>query len=45
MKKKLRKIDDETGVGSSSALQSGNIKIEPIFQASCIDDEEDVLYG
>ena len=45
MKKQLEKIFDETGVGSSNTIQSGNIKIEPVFQASCIDDEEDVLYG
>ena len=45
MKKQLKKIFDETGVGSSSTIWSGNIKIEPVFQASCTDDEEDILYG
>ena len=44
MKKQLKKIFDETSVGSSSTIQSGNIKIEPVFQVSCIDDEENVFY-
>ena len=45
MKKQLKKILDETGGGISNTIQSGNINIKPVFQASCIDDEENVLYG